>query len=93
MRITLRDKRQITLPAEICEALGIESGDSLEATVEGQSVTLKPSRKAALDALEEIRRSLQESGVTLEELLEGGREVRKEIFRETYPDLAEKYGI
>ena len=93
MRVTLRDKRQITLPPDICEALGVRPGDSLDVRLVGKTAVIKPSRKAALDALKEIRRAIKESGVALEELLEGGREVRREILRETYPDLAKKYGI
>ncbi len=40
-----------------------------------------------------LRRAIRESGVTEEDLLESGRQVREELFRERYPDLAKKYGI
>jgi len=93
MKISLREKRQITLPAELCDALGLRPGDSLDARVKGQTLVLTPSRKAALDALKELQRAVRESGVTLEELQEGGRQVRKELFREHYPELARKYDI
>jgi AbrB family looped-hinge helix DNA binding protein len=93
MRIVLRDKRQITLPAEVCKELGLEPGSQLDLHVEGQQIVLKPSGLRVLDALEEISRALKEAGVTEEEWMESGREIRKEIFRETYPELAEKYGI
>ena len=87
MRIKVREKRQVTLPAELLEALHVKPGDSLEAGIEDGKLTLRPSREAALDALREIRRAFAESGVTLEELLEGGREVRKQLAHETWPDL------
>ena len=93
MRLSLREKRQITLPAELCDALGVKPGDFLDARVEGNSIVLRSSRKAALDALKEISRALREAGVTLEELQESGRQVRKEIFRERYPELAKKHGV
>jgi AbrB family looped-hinge helix DNA binding protein len=93
MRIVIRDKRQVTLPAEICDALGLKPGDSLNVEVEDGKLVGKPGRKAALNALQELQRAIAESGVTEEELLEGGREIRKELFREKYPDLAAKHGI
>jgi AbrB family looped-hinge helix DNA binding protein len=93
MRIKVREKRQVTLPSVLLAALGVKAGDSLEAAIEDGKLTLRPARESALDALREIRKAFAESDVTLEELLESGRQVRKEIFRETYPELAEKYDI
>jgi hypothetical protein len=40
-----------------------------------------------------IRRALKDAGVTEDELLESGREISKEVFRERYPDLAAKHGV
>ncbi|HLG10324.1 MAG TPA: AbrB/MazE/SpoVT family DNA-binding domain-containing protein [Dehalococcoidia bacterium] len=93
MRISVREKRQVTLPASVCKELGIEPGDLLDATVDEGALVIRPARKAALDALKELQRAIKESGVTLSDLLEGGQQVRKEIFRESYPELAEKYDL
>ncbi len=93
MRAVLRDRRQVTLPREVCEALGIKRGDRLEMQVQDGAVIIRPGRVAALEALEELRRAIAESGVTEEELLESGRQIRDDLFREKYPDLAKKYGI
>lgn len=93
MRAILRDRRQVTLPREVCEALGIKRGDRLELRVQDGALIIRPGRVAALEALEELRRAIAESGVTEEELLESGRQIRDDLFREKYPDLAKKYGI
>jgi AbrB family looped-hinge helix DNA binding protein len=93
VRAVLRDRRQVTLPREVCEALGIKPGDGLELRVQDGAVIIRPGRVAALEALEELRRAIAESGVTEEELLESGRQIRDDLFREKYPDLAKKYGI
>jgi AbrB family looped-hinge helix DNA binding protein len=87
LRIALRDKRQVTLPAELCEKIGIKPGDLLDASVEGETLLIRPSRRVALDALKELQRAVKESGVTLEELLEGGRRAREEVVREKWPHL------
>jgi AbrB family looped-hinge helix DNA binding protein len=87
MRIALREKRQVTLPASLCEELGIEPGDLLDASVDKGALIIRPARKAALNALKELQRAVRESGVSLEELLEGGRQVRAEIAHERWPHL------
>jgi AbrB family looped-hinge helix DNA binding protein len=87
MRISVREKRQVTLPASICKELGIEPGDLLDASVNDGTLVIRPARKAALDALKELQRAVKESGVSLEELLEGGRQVRAELAHEMWPDL------
>jgi AbrB family looped-hinge helix DNA binding protein len=93
VRVHLREKRQLTLPAEVSDALGLRPGDSIEIRVEEGRAILEPSRRAALDALRAVQKAVAESGVTEEELLESGRQIRKELFRENYPYLAKKYGI
>ena len=87
MRIAVREKRQVTLPAAVCRELGIEPGDLLDATIDDGAIVIRPARKAALDALKELQRAVKESGVTLEELLEGGRHARAEIAHEKWPHL------
>jgi AbrB family looped-hinge helix DNA binding protein len=90
MRIVLREKRQLTVPAELCDALGIKVGDSIDVEVKDGALYITPGRKASLDTLEEIWRIMAESGVTEEELLEGGREIRKELFERDFPNLAKR---
>ena len=93
MRVTLRERRQLTIPRAVCEALEVKPGDWLSLELLEGAVLVRPSTKVALEAMEELRRAIAESGVTEEELLESGRQIRDELFRETYPDLAKKYGI
>jgi bifunctional DNA-binding transcriptional regulator/antitoxin component of YhaV-PrlF toxin-antitoxin module len=83
-RATIRERRQITLPADFCRELDLGIGDSLTLELREGSLVLTPSRKAALDALTAIQKAFQESGITEEELLEEGRRVRTELVREIY---------
>jgi AbrB family looped-hinge helix DNA binding protein len=82
--IVLRPKRQVTLPKEICDQLGIEPGDLLELTVEDSALVARPRKSVALQALKEIQQAFRRSGVTEEELQKAGRRTRQEIAKERY---------
>jgi AbrB family looped-hinge helix DNA binding protein len=53
----VKDKFQITIPAEVREAIPLAVGDLLEATVSGQTIVLKP--KAVVDRAEAWEQVLQ----------------------------------
>lgn len=91
--IVIRPRRQMTLPRQVCEALGVGPGDRLVLEVTDGVLIARPGQAAALEALRELQRAFAESGVTERELLESGRQIRDELFREKYPDLARKHGI
>ncbi len=80
--VTLRPKRQITLPKEVCDQLGIGPGDTLELTVEGSVLKATPRKHRALDALNEIQETFRRSGISEGELLKEARKTRQEIARE-----------
>jgi len=80
--IVLRPKRQITLPRAVCDKLGIKSGDVLEIIVQNSSIIATPRKTHSMNALEEIHRAFQSSGISEKELIDEGKRVRKEIFRE-----------
>src|SRR3989304_195310 len=82
--IVLRPKRQVTLPREICDQLGIAPGDVLEMTVEDSKIIARPRKMVALEALKEIQQAFRRSGLTGEELQKTGRRVRQEVARERY---------
>ena len=82
--VVLRPKRQVTLPREVCERLGIGPGDMLELSVEGSTLVARPKKAVALEALREIREAFKRSGITEEELQETGQRVRRELIRDRY---------
>lgn len=82
--IVLRPKRQVTLPKEICDRLGIGPGDVLEMTVEDSKIIARPRKTLALEALKEIQQAFQRSGLTEKELQDGGRRVRRDVALERY---------
>jgi AbrB family looped-hinge helix DNA binding protein len=82
--ITLRPKRQVTLPRDVCDRLGIQPGDILEVTVEDRTLIARPRKAAALEALKEIQQAFDRSGVTEQALQEAGRRIRREVAGERY---------
>ena len=82
--LTLRPRRQLTLPAEVCDQLGVQVGDRLEVSVTDDALLVRPKKVVALKALEEIRRAFAASGVTEEELQAEGRRIREQLAREYY---------
>lgn len=82
--VVLRPKRQVTLPKEICDQLGIGPGDVLEMTVQDAAIVARPRKVVALESLKEIQQAFRRSGVTEEEVQKTGRRVREEVARERY---------
>ena len=80
--VVLRPKRQITLPRDICDQLGIGPGDTIELVVEESVLKATPKKHKALDALNEIQEIFRRSGITEGELLKEARKTRQEIARE-----------
>lgn len=81
--VVWRDKRQITLPAEICERLGLKVGDRLEVRLEGDTLIARPKKAVALEALE-LRRVFAASGVSEQDLQAYARQVRERLSAERY---------
>ena len=89
-RVVLRPRRQLTLPRSVCEALGVQPGDRLVLELVDGKLVVEPQRVRAMEALRAIQQAFAESGISEEELLESGRQIREELFREKYGYLLEK---
>jgi AbrB family looped-hinge helix DNA binding protein len=75
----VQEKGQITIPAEIRRKWGLKKGD-LVAFVETEAgIVISPQEVIAMEALDQIGKILRKKGVTLEELIESGREMRGKI--------------
>ncbi|MBI1886029.1 MAG: AbrB/MazE/SpoVT family DNA-binding domain-containing protein [Chloroflexi bacterium] len=80
----LRERRQLALPREICERLGIDIGDRVELSVEGDALIARPTKRRALDALREIQAAFAGAAVSEGELLRASRQVRRQVTAERY---------
>lgn len=80
----VQQKGQVTIPLEIRERLGLKKGDLVAFVETDQGVLISPQEVVAMSALDKLGEMLKEKGITLDELIESGREIRGEIVREKY---------
>ena len=82
--VNIRDRRQITLPADILDKLGLSVGDNLAIQVKKQELIVKPLREQAVDTLKAIQKVFQESKINERELREAGQSLRKKLAKGIY---------
>ena len=80
----VQEKGQVTIPAEIRRKWGLKKGDLVAFIETEQGVLISPQEIIAMDALDRIGEVLQEKGLTLEELMESGREIRGKLLEKEY---------
>jgi AbrB family looped-hinge helix DNA binding protein len=85
--VRIQEKGQVTLPAEFRRRLGLKKGDLVLVEETPDGVLITPQEIVALKALDEIGAALKEQGLTLEDMIESGRKIREELYREQYGHL------
>ena len=80
----VQKKGQVTIPVEIREKWGLEQGDLVAFLETEQGVLIRPQEVVAMQALDRIGEALKERGITLDELIEDGREIRGQLVEEEY---------
>ena len=70
--INIRPKRQVTIPQEILDNLGLDIGDSFQINVNKaeKQATITPSKTLALDAFQALQEAFQKSTTPETELQE-----------------------
>lgn len=80
----VQKKGQVTIPAEMRERLGLREGDWVAFVETEAGILISPQEMLAMQALDQIGAALKEQGVSLEDLIESGREERAAIIKEKY---------
>lgn len=80
----VQEKGQVTIPAEIRKKLGLRKGDLVSFVETDKGVVIKPAEVIVTDALDEIGRALKARGITLEQLIDRGREIRGPLIEKEY---------
>jgi AbrB family looped-hinge helix DNA binding protein len=83
-RSHIRERGQLTIPKEVREKGALYEGEAVTIIPIGDSILVTPKKLGFEEARREIRKIMKDSGVTLDDLLEGLEEERKKLFEETY---------
>lgn len=86
--VQIHQRGQMTIPRRLRESLAIEAGDTLTVFPVGDALLLTPRPLQTPQLIERMAGLLDESGITLDELLADLPRIREEIHREQY--LGEK---
>jgi AbrB family looped-hinge helix DNA binding protein len=82
--VKVQGKGRVTIPLEIRQKWGLKKGDLVTFVETEQGVIIKPAEIVASGALDEIGRALREKGLSLEEIIERGREIREDLINDEY---------
>ncbi|MFH1906997.1 MAG: AbrB/MazE/SpoVT family DNA-binding domain-containing protein [Chloroflexota bacterium] len=82
--VRVQEKGQVTIPTRLRRKFNIKKGTLVSFVETDGGVLIKPAEVIFSEALEEIGAALKEDGITLEELIERGREIRGKIAEEKY---------
>ena len=80
----IQEKGQVTIPTEIRKKLGLKRGDLVAVMETLDGVFITPHQVVAAKAFDSIGDILKEQGVSLEELIAQGRDIRSNLLQETY---------
>ena len=80
----LQERGQVTIPLEIREKLGLEPGDMVAFVETEHGILISPQEMVAMEALDKMGALLREKGISLEEFIESGREIRGELIEQEY---------
>jgi len=88
--VRVQEKGQVTLPVEVRQKLGLKKGDLVAVIETEEGVLISPQEIVATKALDRIGEVLKEKGISLEELIESGREERVSIIEKQYGIRSDK---
>jgi len=80
----VQKKGQVTIPVEMRDKLGLKEGDLVAFIETDDGILISPQEVLALRALDRIGAALKERGISLDELIESGREERGNTIEEKY---------
>ena len=81
---TIQENGQITLPVEFRRRYNLKKGDIVVFKETDEGLLISSKEALVMNLLDEIGAGLKAKGLTLDELIESGREIRQEIYEEQY---------
>jgi antitoxin PrlF len=80
----VQGRGQVTIPMELRRKLGIERGGVVAVIEMENGILISPRGVLAADALDQVGKVLKEQGISLDDLIALGREIRGEMVEEEY---------
>ena len=80
----IKARGQLTIPKKIREMSHMEEGSVVSIVPVGDSLVITPKRIELDEARRQLRKLLKASDLTIGELVEGLKEERDELFKQTY---------
>lgn len=80
----VQKKGQVTIPVEMRDKLGLKEGDLVAFIETDEGILISRQEVLAMRALDRIGAVLKEQGISLDELMESGRDERGKIIKEKY---------
>jgi AbrB family looped-hinge helix DNA binding protein len=86
----MQERGQVTVPVEFRKELGLGKGDLIAFEKVDQGLLLRPQEVVAMETLDLIGDALEKRGISLEELIDDGREIRSKLIEEEYGITADE---
>jgi bifunctional DNA-binding transcriptional regulator/antitoxin component of YhaV-PrlF toxin-antitoxin module len=80
----MQEKGQVTIPANLRRKYQLEKGTMISFVETDKGLLISPREAIALDTLKKLGKALKDKGITLDQLIEDGREIRGELIKEKY---------
>ena len=81
---TLQESGSVTLPADFRKKYKLKAGDEISFTETKEGLLINPRETLINKLLKEIGDDIRSQGITLEEMIESGRELRGDLLKELY---------
>ena len=80
--VRVQERGDVTLPADVRRQLGLKKGDLVAVVATPDGILITRQETIASRALDRIGEVLCERGITLDELIESGRDIRMDLLDE-----------
>ena len=77
--VTIRQRRQITLPLPIIDRFGLNVGDKLLMKLEGEEIKIEPIKTKTVDLLSKIQEVIKKSSLSENEIQKSAKKIRKKL--------------
>ena len=80
----IQENGQVTLPIEFRRRYNLGKGDAVVFRETEEGLLISPKEALVMKLLDEIDEGLKAKGISLDELISSGRQIREEIYNEKY---------